>query len=115
MSRDTFFSVDVADRPRFPEHFVVSELENMDWPGVQTLRQVIAEYGSSGSVTSPLTGRQAQFSLDHWADRDPDTTYLLVGFSYVDPAKVGTTLSVEKRSSVIRMPKPKARLEFEFE
>jgi hypothetical protein len=106
-------------RPPGSEAFVITEVEptaeNIARRGVATLRTVRDAYGDQGMATSPITGRSARYSLEQWKDSDADSTYLTVGFSYVDPAKVGTTLPPERRPDAVRGPTMRTRVVFDVD
>jgi len=117
MTKDPEQAVNHPGHPTFHEHFVISEVpptdENIGASGVHTLGQVIEMYGRQGALPSPETGRLARFTLEAWKDHDPDSTYLRLEFTHVDPAKVGTKLPVEARPASTPRKSVVKRVEFD--
>ncbi len=71
------------------EQLILREVPS-DEPNAVSLRRAREMYGGQATLTNPLTRVQQSFSLDAWSDRDPDTTFLLIGVRFIDPGKVGT-------------------------
>jgi len=117
--------VDHTGIPGFHEHLRISEVapteENIADRGIQTLRWVIDRYGLKskdglkGTAKSPVTGRPVGFTMEHWKDRDPDSTYIEFAFTVVDPATVGRKLPDEDRRKVREDIARIKRIEFDFE
>lgn len=73
------------------EQVIIREVRSAE-PHAMSLRRAREIHAKQeGVLHNPKTGKWHPFSLDQWADRDPDETFLLVSIRFVDPAKVGTT------------------------